>query len=217
MQQLKTKEKVLHIARALFWKNGYHATSMRDLAKAYGCKPANIYNFFPNKEEILYAVLLEELEQIIEPIRHLEDDELTDPIKQLHIVIESHLKVALSYRRSSKMLFDVTLDNLSPQKRKEIVNLRDTYDRIIRKVIQRGIDSGLFRGIDAKLASFMIASMITRTRIWFHPKKGVTMTELAEFIFQFSLNGLKCERLSSSEKDISVGREVEPPEQGKAL
>jgi hypothetical protein len=66
-------------------------------------------------------------------------------------------------------------------------------------VIQRGIDSGLFRGTDAKLVSFMIASMITRTRIWFHPKKGVTVAELAEFIFQFSLNGLKGEKLSQPE------------------
>jgi AcrR family transcriptional regulator len=199
MQEIKTKEKMLHIARTLFWKNGYHATSMRDLAKEYGCKPANIYNFFPNKEEILYEVLLEEMLQIIEPIRHLEDDEITDPVQQLHIIIESHLEVTLSYRRSAKTLFDVTLDNLSPQKRKEIVGLRDTYDRIIRKVIQRGIDSGLFRGTDAKLVSFMIASMITRTRIWFHPKKGVTVAELAEFIFQFSLNGLKGEKLSQPE------------------
>ena len=193
MQEVKTKDKVLHIARTLFWKNGYHSTSMRDLAREYGCKPANIYNFFPNKEEILYAVLLEEMEQILEPIKHLEDDEKTDPIEQLRLIIESHLNVTLSYRRSAKTLFDVTLDNLSPQKRKEIVNMRDTYDRIIRKTIQRGIDSGIFRGTDAKLASFLIASMITRTRIWFHPKKGVSVAELAEFIFQFALNGLKGE------------------------
>lgn len=194
MEEIKTKDKMLNIARNLFWKNGYHATSMRDLAREYGCKPANIYNFFPNKEEILYAVLLEEMEQIIEPIKHLEEDEDTDPIQQLHKIIESHLAVTLSYRRSAKTLFDVSLDNLSPPKRKEIVDLRDTYDRIIRKAIQRGIDSGLFPRTSAKLASFMIASMITRTRIWYHPKKGVSVAELAEFIFQFTLNGLKGEK-----------------------
>jgi AcrR family transcriptional regulator len=197
MEEIKTKDKVLNIARTLFWKNGYHATSMRDLAREYGCKPANIYNFFPNKEEILYEVLLEEMEQIIEPIKHLEEDEDTDPIQQLRIIIESHLAVTLSYRRSAKTLFDVSLDNLSPPKRKEIVDFRDTYDRIIRKTIQRGIDSGLFPRTNAKLASFMIASMITRTRIWFHPRKGVSAAELAEFIFQFALNGLKGGEASS--------------------
>ncbi|MBW1673368.1 MAG: helix-turn-helix transcriptional regulator, partial [Deltaproteobacteria bacterium] len=46
------KAKMLDKARRLFWKKGYNSTSMRDIARAYGCEPANIYNFFSNKEEI---------------------------------------------------------------------------------------------------------------------------------------------------------------------
>jgi len=181
---------MLETARKLFWEKGYHATSMRDIGISYGCKPANIYNFFSDKEEILFEVLREEMEQIIHPIKHLEDDDPTSPIEQLRFLIECHLKVTLSYRRSSRLLFDVALDNLSPDKRKKIVDYRDTYDRIIRKVIRRGIDAGHFPEIDVKLAGFMIASMITRTRIWFHPKKGTSVEELVDFIFQFALNGL---------------------------
>ena len=77
-----------------------------------------------------------------------------------------------------------------PTNEKKIVDYRDTYDRIIRKVIRRGIDAGHFPEIDVKLAGFMIASMITRTRIWFHPKKGASVGELVDFIFKFTLNGL---------------------------
>jgi AcrR family transcriptional regulator len=184
------KAKMLETARRLFWEKGYRATSMRDIGISYGCKPANIYNFFSDKEEILFEVLREEMEQIIHPIKHLEDDDHTSPIEQLRFLIECHLKVTLSYRRSARLLFDVALDNLSPDKRKKIVDYRDTYDRIIRKVIRRGIDAGHFPEIDVKLAGFMIASMITRTRIWFHPKKGTSVGELVDFIFQFALNGL---------------------------
>ena len=184
------KAKMLETARRLFWEKGYRATSMRDIGISYGCKPANIYNFFSDKEEILFEVLREEMEQIIDPIKHLEDDDHTSPIEQLRFLIECHLKVTLSYRRSARLLFDVALDNLSPHERKKIVDYRDTYDRIIRKVIRRGIDAGHFPAIDVKLAGFMIASMITRTRIWFHPKKGASVGELVDFIFKFTLNGL---------------------------
>jgi AcrR family transcriptional regulator len=185
------KAKMLETARRLFWEKGYWATSMRDIGISYGCKPANIYNFFSDKEEILFEVLREEMEQIIHPIEHLEDDDHTSPIEQLRFLIECHLKVTLSYRRSARLLFDVALDNLSPDKRKKIIDYRDTYDRIIRKIIRRGVDSGHFPEVDLKLAGFMIASMITRTRIWFHPKKGAAVGELADFIFQFALNGLR--------------------------
>ena len=185
--------KILDKARTLFWKKGYLATGMRDIAAAYGCKPANIYNFFSNKEEILYQVLLDEMEQIIDPIKHLEEDDGTTPEEQLRFVIESHLRLTLSYRRSAKLLFDVALNNLSRAKRKKIVDLRDTYDRIIRKILRRGMDAGSFREIDEKIAGFMLASMITRSRIWYHPKKGVSVDELADFIFEFAVNGLRSE------------------------
>ena len=181
---------MLETARRLFWEKGYNATSMREIAISYGCRPANIYNFFSDKEEILFEVLREEMEQIIQPIKHLEEDDHTSPIEQLRCVIESHLKVTLSYRRSSGLLFDVALESLSPAKRKTIIDLRDTYDRIIRKLIRRGIDTGYFPELDVRLAGFMIASMITRTRIWFHPKKGVSVSELADFISKFAFNGL---------------------------
>lgn len=184
------KARMLEVARRLFWEKGYNATSMRDIALSYGCRPANIYNFFSDKEEILFEVLREEMERIIHPIKHLEDDDASSPFEQLRFIIESHLKVTLSYRRSAKLLFDVALDSLSPDNRKTIIDFRDDYDRIIRKVIRRGIDAGYFPEMDVRLAGFMIASMITRTRIWFHPKKGVSVGDLTDFISEFALHGL---------------------------
>jgi AcrR family transcriptional regulator len=184
------KKRILTLARNLFWKNGYNGVSMRDLARAYGCQPANLYNHFKTKESILFEVLLEEMEQIIRPISHLKEEDDGDPLSQLRFIISSHLRITLSHRRSAKMLFDVALGNLSQADRKVIISMRDAYDNIIRKVIQRGQEKGIFLSHDQKLVGFMISSMITRSRIWFHPRKGVTISELADFIFQFALRGL---------------------------
>jgi TetR/AcrR family transcriptional regulator, cholesterol catabolism regulator len=185
------KKKILALARHLFWQNGYSSVSMRDLARAYGCQPANLYNYFKTKESILFEVLLEEMEQIVQPISHLEYEEDGNPVDQLRFIIASHLKVTLSHRRSAKTLFDVALGSLLPANRKVIVSMRDTYDRTIRRVIHRGQEKGLFMPYDEKLVGFMISSMVTRSRIWFHPKKGVTVDELADFIFRFALTGIQ--------------------------
>ena len=185
------KKKILSLARHLFWQNGYSSVSMRDLARGYGCQPANLYNYFKTKESILFGVLLEEMEQIVRPISHLEHEEDGNPVDQLRFIISSHLKVTLSHRRSAKTLFDVALGSLLPANRKVIVSMRDTYDRTIRRVVQRGQQKGLFMPYDEKLVGFMISSMVTRSRIWFHPKKGVTVDELADFIFRFALKGIQ--------------------------
>jgi AcrR family transcriptional regulator len=181
---------MLAYARVLFWKKGYNGTSMKDIAKAYGCRPSNIYNFFPNKEALLYEVLLDEMEYIVNPIRHLEDDTSMSPVEQLRLLLENHIKLTLGYRRTSKLLIDTALGNLSRDKRTRIVGLRDAYDSILRRVIQRGIDSGDFAEVDVELAAFSIASMVVRSRLWFSPRGRVSVDEFIDFIFEFTLNGL---------------------------
>ena len=46
------REEILEKAMNLFWKQGYHATSMDDLVKYVGINRASIYNSFGNKKAI---------------------------------------------------------------------------------------------------------------------------------------------------------------------
>jgi TetR/AcrR family transcriptional regulator, cholesterol catabolism regulator len=202
---LDKKKRLLALARNLFWQKGYNAVSMRDLARAYGCQPANLYNFFDTKESILFEVLLEEMEQIIQPISLLDADEDGDPVQQLRMIVACHLRVTLGHRRSAKTLFDVALDNLSAPNREVIVSMRDTYDRILRGIIKRGQERGVFIPCDEKLVGFMVSSMITRTRIWFHPDQGVTMDELADFIFEFVFRAIQTPHEIAGQSVSSAG------------
>jgi AcrR family transcriptional regulator len=54
-----TGNRVLKAAFELFINQGYHGTSMRQIALAAGLTPASIYNHFPGKEEIFRLVLME--------------------------------------------------------------------------------------------------------------------------------------------------------------
>jgi AcrR family transcriptional regulator len=52
-----TSEAILQAAYRLFIQNGYHGTSMRQIAQAANLAVASIYNHFQNKEQIFVAVL----------------------------------------------------------------------------------------------------------------------------------------------------------------
>ncbi len=188
----RQRAKLISKAGVLFWRKGYLGTSMRDIARAFGCKPANIYHYFPNKEILLFEILKIQMELTVSPIRHLEKDESGDPIEQLRFLVDKHLRHVLKYRKSSKLLFDVGLDSLSPAKRKEVVALREEYNGILEKIIRRGIQRGYFPpNTDIKLAVWGIASMIVRTIIWFSPNGRMSVDEIADFLFHFALNGLR--------------------------
>jgi len=185
----KQRRLIMEKSQVLFWEKGYAETSMKDIANECGFRPANIYNFFASKEEILFSILKEEMEEIVNPIRFLEYEE-NDPLQQLRFLIEIHVKITLGEKRASKLLFDTELRNLSTERRKVILDLRDDYNRIGYSILKRGIHKGLFRAMDEKIALNLIASMIVRTRLWFSPEDWMTIEDLIEFIFQFALKGL---------------------------
>jgi AcrR family transcriptional regulator len=52
-----TAQSVLDAGEFLFQRQGFHGTSMRQLARFAGITPAAIYNHFPSKEDIFIALL----------------------------------------------------------------------------------------------------------------------------------------------------------------
>ena len=54
-----SQEKILEAAFGLYVAQGYHGTSMRQIAEQAGLAPASLYNHFPSKEEIFYQLVLQ--------------------------------------------------------------------------------------------------------------------------------------------------------------
>ncbi len=52
-----TRERVLHVAQALFAERGYRGTSLRDIAKRIGIKAPSLLHHFPSKQQLYLAVL----------------------------------------------------------------------------------------------------------------------------------------------------------------
>jgi len=53
----KTRATILDAAHTLFLKNGFHGTSMREIAEEAGLALGGLYNYFDSKEKIFGAVL----------------------------------------------------------------------------------------------------------------------------------------------------------------
>ena len=193
-RSIPAREAILLNARALFREKGYASTTMRDIARACNFEPANIYNYFPSKERLLYELLLESHNLVLSSIKHLETDNVTSPVEQLRLLIKAHVNLVLPYRKSSRILGEVELRHLSPAHRGKIIELRDAYTRILCKVIRAGIVTGDFAVTDEKMACFAIVSMIVRTTIWFSPRGRLPSDEIGDFLFEFAFNALKGDR-----------------------
>ena len=68
----ETREKIIEVARELFYAQGYHATGLAQILKEAGVHSGSLYHFFASKEELLLAVL-EQYKEMLWPV-------LLDPV-----------------------------------------------------------------------------------------------------------------------------------------
>ncbi|NIM69645.1 MAG: TetR family transcriptional regulator, partial [Xanthomonadales bacterium] len=73
-----TRQRLLDAARELFLAQGYAGTGIAQILRQAGARPGSLYHFFPTKEDLLLAVLLEYREmlrpELLDPIWRAVDD-----------------------------------------------------------------------------------------------------------------------------------------------
>lgn len=177
-------------ARKLFWEHGYSRTSMREIGKACNYDPSNVYNYFASKEALLFEILMEEASELVESIKGLENDNTMSAAEQLRTLIKNHLKTVLGYRRTAKLLFESDLRVLSRSKQQKVIEVRDIHDKILQKILKRGVESGEFNVKDIEVTVYNITAMIIRVRMWYSPRGRLTVDEIGDLIFDTVYNGL---------------------------
>ncbi|PHR91641.1 MAG: hypothetical protein COA69_10630 [Robiginitomaculum sp.] len=65
------KEKILEAALHLFAQNGFHTTSVNEIAVRAGVSKGLLYNYFDSKEEVLVTIIEQASEQMFEIARTL--------------------------------------------------------------------------------------------------------------------------------------------------
>lgn len=66
---VKTRDKLIEVARQLFARKGVENTTMNDIASASEKGRRTIYTYFKNKRDIFSAVIESETEQLLEKLR----------------------------------------------------------------------------------------------------------------------------------------------------
>lgn len=196
------RKKLLAKARALFARKGYSETTIKDIAIAYGCEAANIYNYFQSKEAILFSVLYEETQSLVSKIRFLKDDRETHPVDQIKTIFRVHGDVALGEMKPGRLMYDTELMKLNKVHKAKIIELRDEYDEILRSIIKRGIDMGVFKDADIKITSYAIASTIMRLRVWYDSRGPLSNTEIITSLWKFALRALGCDEKYIQKKQV---------------
>lgn len=174
-----TLRRLYETALVQFAERGFHAVSVRDLARGVGLQASSLYAHIPSKQRLLADLVRVGHEEHRDQLRLALLDAGRDPAEQIEALTRAHVRVHVTYSLLTR-LGNRELGALPPGERDEILAIRVEAGRLFLDVIERGQRLGSFRAVDPVLAVAAIGSMGIRLAEWWQPDLGITPDDVAQ-------------------------------------
>ena len=188
-RQRRGKEPVLASAIRNFTERGFHGTSMRDIAGDAGLTVASIYHHFASKQDMLQAIMVQTLSDVLSSTRTALMGAGTDPAAQLGALV--HAWILFHTDRQAEALIGASeLRSLDGPGRKLIVTLRDEQERMFQDVVDRGISEGAFTTNHPREAARAVINMGYAVASWYRSSGDVPPGEMADRYVELALGAV---------------------------
>jgi TetR/AcrR family transcriptional regulator, cholesterol catabolism regulator len=188
-KSISRKDQIVEIATDLFMKNGYSASSMRDLANEVGIEAASLYSHFKSKEEILQIICFRMATEFFESLDKIQQANLSSSEK-LSKAIHSHVLVITKDIKASAV-FQNEWKHLSNPYLADFLEMRNEYEIRFRNIINEGISNGEFKNVDEKFAVMTILSSINWIHNWYKPSGKMKSVEIADNFSKLLIEGIR--------------------------
>jgi AcrR family transcriptional regulator len=181
-------ETIKEAATELFYTLGYAAADLRRIADASHMHVSSLYNYITSKEELLYLILRDGLDEIQAGF----DEAIasaSDPIDQLRAALRAHI-AHHARRRHRAWTSHVEVRALTGERLETILTLRDAYESGWVDLVKRGMASGQITTEDPKLAVLYLLSAGQTVSRWYRPDGRMAADELARTMTEIALGGI---------------------------
>ena len=179
---------ILKSAAKAFRRLGYHGATVEQIAAALHMKKGNLYYYFKNKEEILFACHQYSLDRLLQLLEDIEAGD-APPDAKLRRLIVAFVHTILDELHGTALFLD--LEALSPAHLKTVIVRRDAFDRGVRSVLQEGMKHGTFATADPKFLAFALLGAVNWIPRWFNPDGPATSQEIADRFADYLVGGLR--------------------------
>jgi TetR/AcrR family transcriptional regulator, cholesterol catabolism regulator len=189
--QASTRVDILKSAAAAFRRLGYHGATVEEIAAALHMKKGNLYYYFKNKEEILFACHQYSLDQLLKILYEVQQSGLAADDK-LRRLVHAFVHTILDELHGTALFLE--LEALTPAHLKAVIVRRDEFDRGVRAVLDEGMASGAFARGDQKLLAFALLGAVNWIPRWFNPDGAASSHQIADLFADFFVAGLRRSR-----------------------
>lgn len=162
-RQDNRRGRLLDSAAKLFSERGFHATSMRDIAKAVGMLSGSIYYHFESKEEMMLAVYIVGAQRLSDAVEAAVTHE-SEPWRRLEAACAAHMRTLLTYRDYTNAMIR-TAPSETPSVAPRIREVRRDYEARFRRLID---ELALPPDIDRHYLRLLLFGALNWSPVWFN-------------------------------------------------
>lgn len=181
------RAEILRAAGTLFRRNGYHATSMRQLARHLNLQGASLYAHIDSKEQLLQEIVDAAADAFLASAEGVPQD--ASPSRRLAAFIEGHLHVMVNERETAAVFFH-EWTHLPDAARRHVIERRDAYQAHLRRIIADGAQAGEFHAPDVSVATLLTLSTLNWSYQWFDPGGRVPLEQLTRQFIDYVFGAL---------------------------
>lgn len=183
-----TASRLLKVAAALFREKGYVSSSTREIAERLGVQKATLYYYMQKKEDLLYQICRASLEHLSQEVKQALSKPGT-PLECLRVLIRVHLCTIL-YDQNLHLTMIREMRELTEERRREVQQLRDDYEGLVRSIIAEAQTAGVLRREPrAKYQSLALLNLLNWTATWYQPEGELSPEQIGDLLTDMFLTG----------------------------
>lgn len=140
---LKTRDRLIEVARQLFAHQGVENTTMNDIASASEKGRRTIYTYFKNKRDIYNAVVKSESDQVIEKLSELLTMPLPPEQKLMNFIFIRFEAIKELVSRNGSLKAGFFRDVRKVERARRSTTTKEA--NILKQILAEGVEQNVFR------------------------------------------------------------------------
>ena len=188
------REEILKAAERIFAQNGFHNSTVAEIAKESEFAIGTIYQFFKNKEELYYTMMIEKFDLLYTTLQKEigKNKKCLEKIACLVEVVLSFIEKNVDFFKIFTWELNVLRLNMENKLKERLITKHFDYIRLISNVIKEGLQEGMFKeGSADDLSSALVGMVNIFAFNWILNRQQDSLRAKAPVIVDLFLNGTR--------------------------
>jgi TetR/AcrR family fatty acid metabolism transcriptional regulator len=174
----------------LFARQGFHQSTVAEIAKEAGVADGTIYLYFKNKDDILVQFFSFRAKQVFESFR-AEVDRAQTSLDKLRNVVRCHLD-EFQRDRDGAVVYQVETHQNSRLAEAQIREMSQMYRDLISEIVEQGQQEGTIRRdlYVGLVKRFIIGAVDEVINTWLHSDREYDLVSMADPLVELFIKGI---------------------------